>query len=114
MSATRTVCVRSCADSMAFLLATVWLNEPHMIVVTKPRMASASITSIRVKPDARADGCRRDITSLPRSSCSRLFSDGPWAPPPVEPPVPVVAPAPGFSARSSLAGSVRYWTTSSV
>ena len=34
MSATRTVCARSCAASMARLLVAVWLNEPHMMLVT--------------------------------------------------------------------------------
>ena len=54
MSATRTVWVRSCADSSARLSAAVWLNVPHMIAVTKVRMASASITSMSVKPASRA------------------------------------------------------------
>jgi hypothetical protein len=33
------------------LLLAVCANEPHMIVVMKAKIASASITSIIVKPD---------------------------------------------------------------
>ncbi len=56
MSATRMVWVRSCASSMRFFTRAVWLKEPHMSAVMKVMMASASITSIRVKPLAAVAG----------------------------------------------------------
>jgi hypothetical protein len=65
ISATRTVCVRSCAVSMRFLTFAVWAKVPHKSDVKKAMRASANMISMSVKPCSCRE--RMVISSPPRS-----------------------------------------------